>query len=195
LVLPVHLVAVRTLKEMPMHMDDVNKYEGPPCKLCTDSMFVGTCTHRMAKIPAEVICPIRELKDLAAVARRFCQEHRNVEKNPEKLLAADKKGAEECTRVSHECGESMKVYQEALTNLTEVSRYFFALCTSLPGELREALPRDLEIGFAAARFVLAQCEFDLVPSSLKYRSRGPLGPEGERYFKLRQELVDIAERA
>ncbi len=29
-----------------MHADAVGKYEGPPCKMCTNRMFIGVCTHR-----------------------------------------------------------------------------------------------------------------------------------------------------
>lgn len=29
-----------------MHASAVGKYEGPPCKACTDRQFVGVCTHR-----------------------------------------------------------------------------------------------------------------------------------------------------
>lgn len=29
-----------------MHQSAVGKYEGPPCKMCTDRQFVGVCTHR-----------------------------------------------------------------------------------------------------------------------------------------------------
>lgn len=34
-----------------MHIDDINKYEGPPCDFCQKTMFVGTCTHRPHKYP------------------------------------------------------------------------------------------------------------------------------------------------
>ncbi len=29
-----------------MHVDAIGKYEGPPCEMCTRTMFVGVCTHR-----------------------------------------------------------------------------------------------------------------------------------------------------
>ena len=32
-----------------MHASDIDKYEGPPCQMCQDQRFVGTCTHRPRK--------------------------------------------------------------------------------------------------------------------------------------------------
>lgn len=33
-----------------MHVDDIDKYEGPPCEMCRTSQFIGTCTHRPRKV-------------------------------------------------------------------------------------------------------------------------------------------------
>lgn len=34
-----------------MHYETSKQYEGPPCDMCTRSMFIGTCTHRPHKKP------------------------------------------------------------------------------------------------------------------------------------------------
>lgn len=40
-----------------MHYETSLLYEGPPCSICQQSMFIGTCTHRPRKLPEPIKLP------------------------------------------------------------------------------------------------------------------------------------------
>jgi len=137
-----------------------------------------------------------ELDRLLEAAKRFVQEHDNVEDNPKKLLESRNKGAAECTRVSNECGRLMKIHGEAEDALRDAAMRFLEKRHS--GEYkvfydlsRERWP-DVELAFAAVRFVIGAFEFSVSPTA--HKSHGPHGSEIDRFFKYREELVTMVHK-
>lgn len=137
-----------------------------------------------------------QLSRLVGAAKWFAQEHENVKDNPKKLLAADKKGVAEITRVGDECARGMETYEKARVVLNETAKHFLDGVAETPlgvNPFPGADRRHIEIAFAAVRFVTAELESSFCPMhSSRTKDYTPADRRAvDRYFKYREELVQL----